>query len=263
LGSGDHHAHEHDGVLPEGASADASRSERERIDAVYGAYQSSGRSQQRWDPSARGNRCILAERRAAVGALLARVPEGARILEVGCGAGGVLSELRAAGPPGVRLTGVDLLPDRLVEATTSGAGPVLRADGTALPFGTSSFDVVAVFTMFSSVLDQAVRRQIAEEIRRVLRPDGSVLWYDMRWPSPSNRSVRPLTRKGVGRLFPGGSVEVTSLTLAPPLARRLGQRDERLYPVLRRVPFLRSHLIGAIRCGSYDTQIATVCDDVS
>lgn len=230
-------------------SADASHAERERINAVYGSYQSSGRSHARWDPSAPGNRCILAERRVAAGELLARAPRGARILEVGCGAGGVLSELRAVSPRGAWLTGVDLLPDRLVDAATSGAGPVLMADGTALPFGTNSFDVIAVFTMFSSVLDQAVRRQIAMEICRVLRPDGWVLWYDMRWPSPTNRSVRPLTRKGVGRLFPGGSVEVSSLTLAPPLARRLGRRDERLYPLLRRVPFLRSHLIGAIRCG--------------
>ena len=39
------------------------RAERDRIQAVYGGYTTSGREADRWDDEAPGNRCILAERR--------------------------------------------------------------------------------------------------------------------------------------------------------------------------------------------------------
>src|SRR5690606_16237729 len=101
------------------------------------------------------------------------------------------------------------------------------------------------FTVFSSIPDPSIRRNLADEIRRVLRPGGAVLWYDMRLPSP-NRSVRPLGRSDVAELFPGMAVRLESTTVLPPLARRLGDQDRRLYPLLRTLPPLRSHLFGVI-----------------
>jgi len=37
-------------------------------------------------------------------------------------------------------------------------------------------------------------------------------------------------------------------TLIPPIARRLGPTTPVLYPILESIPFLRSHLIGRLRC---------------
>ena len=47
-------------------------------------------------------------------------------------------------------------------------------------------------------------------------------------------------------LFPSYRAEVRSLTVAPPLARRLGGATGTLYPLLARVPLVRSHLAGVL-----------------
>lgn len=244
--SGDQDAHDHGSVLPEAQSSEVARLERERIDAVYAGYRTSGRSESRWDGNAPGNRTIMRERRQEVARRLTGVGVGSRILEVGCGAGGVLAELRSLCPAGVHFTGVDLLGDRLAKGDDTQVS-VAQADGVALPFRSDAFGVVAVFTMFSSILDTEVRKQVAREIERVLAPDGWVLWYDMRYPSPSNRSVRPLTRSAIKTLFPGWLVDGRSVSVLPPLARALGRHDSRWYPRAARFPPLRSHLIATIR----------------
>lgn len=144
----------------------------------------------------------------------------------------------------VAVTGVDLLLDRLITASASGHA-VLRADGRALPFRDKSFDLVAVFTVFSSILDPQIQRGLATEIVRVLSDTGAVLWYDLRLPGP-NRSVRPLSKSDVGRLFPSLHADLKSTTLLPPLARKLGPFDRYLMPSLAGVPLLRSHFVGLL-----------------
>lgn len=222
--------------------------ERARIEQVYGAYRDDHRDQDRWGSEAVGNRCILAERAAHLDRLFTSIAPPERVLEVGCGGGGVLRELDrllGAGSMTRTVVGVDLLADRLVEARGAG-GAVLQADGRRLPFSDDAFDVVVTFTVLSSVLDLDLRDHLAAEVRRVLRPGGHLLWYDMRYPS-GNRQVRPIGRRRLRRLFPGMAAEVRSITVAPPLARRLGRRDRALYPWLARVPVLRSHLVGLLR----------------
>ena len=120
------------------------------------------------------------------------------------------------------------------------------ASGAALPHPDATFDLVSTFTVFSSVLDQGLRMLIAGEIARVLRPGGMVLWYDMRLPNPRNRAIRPLNRRTLAALFPGFELDLRSITVIPPLARRLGAGAERTYPLVNRVPLLRSHLLGAL-----------------
>jgi len=219
-------------------------SEQERIAAVYAKYRSSGREDDLWSAEAPGNRTILAERRSHLGELLAGRDLGRGVLEIGCGRGTVLGDLREAVDSPVPILGVDLLFDRLVTANSLG-NPVVQADGCRLPFPDGAFDLVATLTVFSSILDPQVRLELAAEILRVLSPKGAVLWYDMRVPSP-NRSVRSLRRAGIQELFPGCRLRLESTTLLPPIARRLGDHDQAVYPTLARLPPLRSHLIGTI-----------------
>jgi SAM-dependent methyltransferase len=222
-----------------------SDAERRRIEDVYAGYRAGGRSAT-WDPAAPGNRCMLDERRAQLGQLARRWgSRPLRVVEVGCGAGGVLADLASVAPAGSLVAGVDLLADRLGEARAAGF-PVARADGRLLPLPPASVDVVAAFTVFSSVLDAGLADAIAAEIGRVLRPGGRLLWYDLRYPSPGNRNVRPLGRRPLRALFPGWERRLRSLTVAPPLARRLGARDRRLYPLVARLPAARSHLFGEL-----------------
>ena len=222
---------------------DSNRAERHRIGAVYRSYDEDG-STRRWDADQPGNAAILAERSHAVEQLFEGVAEPARTLELGCGTGKVLAELPIGG--GLRL-GVDVLGSRLRQAT--GSGRVLsfvRADGVELPLAGSSIDLAVAFTLFSSVLENGIREEIAHEVTRVVRPGGHLLWYDLRRTNPRNRQVRPVTRRELGTLFPDWTVEVTSCTLLPPLARRLGPTTSRCYRHLARLGFLRTHLVGLL-----------------
>ena len=60
---------------------------------------------------------------------------GIRILEMGCGSGGVLAQFLNFGASPRNLCGVDLLFDRLEDAHQSLPGsPLVNADGQRLPF---------------------------------------------------------------------------------------------------------------------------------
>ena len=55
-----------------------------------------------------------------------------------------------------------------------------------------------------------------------------------------------LSGREIGELFPEFCVRVQSLTVVPPLARRLGRAAEMFYPALARVEPLRTHLVGVL-----------------
>src|SRR5207248_2660763 len=86
------------------------------------------------------------------------LPEGARVLDVGCGSVG----LRAL-EPGLDITGVDLV------ERPGYPGPFVRADAAAgLPFAADEFDVVYCSSVIEHV-DPERRAAFAQEIRRVGR----------------------------------------------------------------------------------------------
>jgi len=172
---------------------------------------------------------------------------GKRILEVGSGAGGELAWMRELGAKNEDLVGIDLLPDRVAAARR--AYPGIRFDhGNAerMSYADESFDLLLALTVFSSILSDAMARNVAQEMARVLRPGGALLWYDVRYDSASNPNVKAVPAPRVRSLFPGLSAELHSVTLLPPLARRLGALTA-AYGLLASVPPMRSHLIGLLR----------------
>jgi SAM-dependent methyltransferase len=171
-----------------------------------------------------------------------------RILDLGCGFGGDLRHMLDLGAQPENLFGVDLLPERLERARQ--LAPQLNfqlADAQQLPFPDASFDLVMQATAFSSIVDPDVRRQVAREIARVLRPGGLVLWYDMRLTNPRNPNLVPMTAAEIADLFPDFDRRLESVTLFPPLSRRLARLSWSLCTLLETLPFLRSHLIGTFR----------------
>jgi len=169
---------------------------------------------------------------------------GLRVLEVGCGRGERLADLLRWGAQAGDLFGVDMMPAFLEEARKN--HPALGfslADASRLPFPDASFDAVMQFTLFSSILDERLRRAIATEMLRVARPGGVLLWYDMRYPNPWNPDVRPIGRAELGGLFPGIDWRVRSATLLPPLARALAPVSFALCRALEALPPLRSHYL--------------------
>jgi ubiquinone/menaquinone biosynthesis C-methylase UbiE len=222
-----------------------------RLKEVYQTYSASPAARARWDVQNRGNRLILRERQRLIAAVLEAggfLPlAGWRILEVGCGAGGVLQGLMRLGAQAADIYGLDLLVERIGQAQQHNPGMhFLAANAEALPFGAASFDLIPVCTVFSSILDQHMATQAAAEIGRLLRPGGAVLWYDFRYNNPRNPHVRGMTRAAIRALFPGFELRLRTTTLLPPLARRLGPATPLLYPLFARVPLLRTHYLGLL-----------------
>jgi SAM-dependent methyltransferase len=218
-------------------AAELSRVYAQYADPTYNA---------RWALDNPGNAALVDERRDTLERLVAdwaRRQGRSAILDLGCGSTTAL-------PPSighVPRIGLDLLFERLETLNTRHPDfPLICGDGAALPFRDGAFDAVVLSTVFSSVLDDAVRSQIAGEIDRVLRPGGAVIWYDMRLPNPRNRSVSPLSRRRIESLFRGYAADWRTLTLLPPVARRLGRRAARWYRPLAAIPLFRSHLAGLL-----------------
>lgn len=170
------------------------------------------------------------------------------ILDLGCGTGSDLRRLMELGAAPEHLYGVDLLPERLERARA--LSPHLHfqlADAQALPFEDDTFDLVMQSTAFSSIVDAEVRRKVAREMVRVLKPGGIVLWYDMRVTDPRNPDLLPVTAGELDALFPDLALHLESVTLLPPVSRRLARHAWGLCSLLEALPFLRSHLMGVLR----------------
>jgi SAM-dependent methyltransferase len=222
-----------------------------RLRRTYQTYREGDLAGCRWSHTNPGNRAMVQERRKVMKSLLAIrgfLPlMGKRVLDVGCGTGGELAFFLTWDAEAENLCGIDLLPER-IEAARSAHPELAFSCGNAefLNFADGAFDMVLLFTVLSSILDPAMARNLCAEVARVLNPGGAVLFYDFRFHNPYNPNVRGVTRRKLSLLFPGFGMYALSLTLLPPLARRLGRWTETLYPILASAPFLRTHNLGLL-----------------
>jgi SAM-dependent methyltransferase len=170
---------------------------------------------------------------------------GLEIAELGCGSGGNLLDFIRLGAEPSRLTGNDLLEER-VEAARRVLPPsvtLVPGDAAVAIPGASRFDIVFQSMMCSSILDDEVLRDVCATMWRLARPGGGVLWYDFVVNNPSNPDVRGMSRSAIRGLFPEGRPRFWRLTLAPPLARVATAIHPVLYPMLNSIPLLRSHVL--------------------
>ena len=105
--------------------------------------------------------------------------DGAKILEVGCGTGHVLQRFVEFGAEDA--WGLELMENRASIAKRRYPNlHIQRGNAASLPYSDGAFDMVMQFMCISSVLDMTLRKEIAHEMWRVLRPGGTFLSYDMR-----------------------------------------------------------------------------------
>ena len=152
-------------------------------------------------------------KRLLVAALLRdRLRHGSlRILDVGCGTGGVLAHLRSR----ARVAGVDRSLRALAHCRQRTLDTVLCADMDRLPFRPAQFDVVLMLDVLEHYVDDVA---VVAGARKLLRPGGSllvsvpalqVLWSEH---DESLHHVRRYTARSLRRTIEAGGLVVRRLT---------------------------------------------------
>jgi SAM-dependent methyltransferase len=183
-----------------------------------------------------------------------------KIIEIGAGTGGNLLFFQYLGFQWGNIYAIELLDERynalkmrilqapLFAQTNDLFGTArdvcIQGDALLLPYK-EEFDVVFQSTVFTSVLDENFRKALANKMFEMLKPGGIILSYDFTYNNPGNKDVRKLTKKEIIKLFPNHkSVLFKKVTLAPPVARRVGK----FYNLINLLfPMLRTHLIAVIK----------------
>lgn len=222
--------------------------EKNRINEVYKKYINSKNVQNKWRIDNVGNSITHQERFDLIKKKFSKNDldlKEKRILEVGCAGGYVIKSLIDMGAEEKNITGIDIRFDRLEEARNAFPFVTFEVmDASDLTFQDNTFDVITVFTVLSSVLNSKIRKIIASELIRVLKPDGVIIYYDLRYNNPWNRDVKRIMKSEIKKLFPRMKLNLELITLLPPLARKLNNSTSNLYHVFSKVPLLRTHHLG-------------------
>jgi SAM-dependent methyltransferase len=158
-----------------------------------------------------------------------QIPRDARLLDAGCGAGGMLGALGVYGA----VSGIDMNPELVALARRRGCEDVVEGVVEELPWADESFDLVTLLDVLEHTADDLVT---LEEMHRVVRPGGYLLVtvpaYEVLWSNHDvvNDHYRRYSRRTLHRAATraGWSVErmtpFNSLLLAPAAAVRFAQK---------------------------------------
>jgi ubiquinone/menaquinone biosynthesis C-methylase UbiE len=109
---------------------------------------------------------------------------GAKLLDVGCGTGHFLREVKA-NYPRLDVTGLDLSAHYLAvarrELRSWSRARLVVGGAETMPFADGQFDAITCMYLFHE-LPPSVRRSVVGEIRRVLRPGGMLVFVDSLQP---------------------------------------------------------------------------------
>ena len=184
----------------------------------------------------------------SIAPLLARTfgasPSAITVLDVGCGTGAFLRRLAHWRFAPTNLWGADLLEDRIDTARVSSPIGITWHVGDIDSLSKSGFDLVCANTVFSSVLSNEERRELARKMLGKTKSGGWLLVFDFRYNNPNNPHVRRLKKSELERYFTPVQSQYKTLHLAPPIARRLAPFSPLLCQLLTAfVPLLRSHFV--------------------
>lgn len=167
-----------------------------------------------------------------------------KCLEVGFGKLGWLGTLIGWGVREENLYGIELDKERaILTKTILPKSNLVVGDAEVMPFKESSFDFLIASTLFTSIIDKGVQKRVADEIIRVMKRGGHLLYYDFLYDNPKNPNVKGLKKKEILSLFSGLKFTIKKLTLAPPLARLICPISFTLANFLESFPFLRTHIM--------------------
>ncbi len=168
--------------------------------------------------------------------------DSAKILEIGAGQGNNISFFIDAGFKLENIYLNELLPER-IEALLLKVNKNNVYPGNAITLKIDNkFNCIFQSTVFTSILNNSDRINLANKMWELLNDNGVIFWYDFTFNNPKNKNVKKVTRKNIKHLFPNAKkITFTKITLAPPIGRRVGK-----FYNLFNWPFLRTHLFAVI-----------------
>ena len=156
---------------------------------------------------------------------------GDRVIDVGCGPGFYVAELRDVVGPSGRIVGIDTSTAMLAVAARRSAGcdwvEFREAPATALPVESASFDRAFSVQVLEYVAD--VPAALAE-LHRVLRPGGRAVVWDVDWSTLSWHSRDPGRMARVLELWDRHLAHPALPRTLAPLLRGAGFADVRVEP---------------------------------
>jgi ubiquinone/menaquinone biosynthesis C-methylase UbiE len=164
--------------------------------------------------------------------------EDLKVLDIGCGSGYFLRFFASLGADPANLFGIDLIPERLMVAQRIGPGAIHYSlcDAQYLPFQDDSFDLSCLFTVFSSIIDHGLRVHIAQDVTRIIKDGGYLLWYDMCYSKSTN--TQAIKASEIESLFPNLE-PVYRTKIHSSWISRVAKHSFLLCEILDQLPFLR------------------------
>ena len=171
--------------------------------------------------------------------------EDKTLLEIGCGSGGNLLQFLRLGFLPQNITGNELLEERFIASRNKLSNNIHLIQGNALElnFETLQFSIVFQSMVFSSILDENFRLELAKKMWGWVKEGGGILWYDFIYNNPWNKDVTGISYNKVKEYFPEGTIKKWKITLAPPLSRVVTKIHPSLYNIFNIFPFLRTHIL--------------------
>lgn len=169
---------------------------------------------------------------------------GLQFMEIGAGVGLNLYFFARMGFKLKNIWANELLEDRFEQLSSNFPGIHLEAgDASQLTYA-DKFDVILQSVVFTSILSDDFKQELANTMFRMTKKGGMILWYDFTVDNPKNPDVKGIGKTEIKKLFPDAkSITFTKVTLAPPIGRKV----YKLYNVINFLfPFLRTHLIAQI-----------------
>ena len=168
------------------------------------------------------------------------------ILDFGCGEGFIMEQLVNWGADRNQLTGVDISEKRIKKAKSRFESLRFLHVKDKIPVSDDKFTIIVISTVFSSIIGTSNRVFWAQEIDRVLKKDGSIIFYDMKGNNPFNSKTKKISKKELQHLFKNYSIKTKSLTVLPQLSRIISLVSPNIYPFLTKLRFLHTHYISEL-----------------
>ncbi len=173
-----------------------------------------------------------------------KLDSSSNILDIGCGGAWDLIDLIKYGFNQQNLYGVDINDDCISRAKTD--FPLLNLscqDATRLSFQDNFFDLVFESTMFVTLTDTLMSKEIAEEMIRVTKKNGFILLIDWKYGKFWSENYLACNKKRVKSMFNvGKDMEIISVnrgSLIPPVGRFFSTYLGSLYFLVSKLfPFL-------------------------